>query len=153
MVRSWRELHAAKNGLRARFIRCAKGRRRWRRRPISREAPSEWRMIACPSGGFRVQPRKYYFFWTAKGRTARGEMEREDIHWIHSFIAGRRKQRRARVCQEQAGEMDRWTMQKTEEGRGIKLAFGLVLLEVSQLLVMQGMKNILANLLISITNG
>ena len=47
-----------------------------------------------------------------------------------------------------------WTFLKLqEEGSGKKLAFGLVLLEVSQLLVMQGMKNILANLLISITNG
>ena len=113
------DLRAAKNGLLARFIRCAKERRRWRRHPISREAPSsERRMIACPSGGFRVQPRKYFSSWTADGRTnrERGKTERrEDIHWIHSFIAGRAQ--RARVCQEQAREMDRWTMQKTERER------------------------------------
>ena len=86
IVRSWRGLRAAKNGLLARFIRCVKERRRWRRHPISREAPSERRMIACPSGGFRVQPRKYYFFWTAKGRTARGEMERTSTGSIHSLL-------------------------------------------------------------------
>ena len=47
-----------------------------------------------------------------------------------------------------------WTfLNLQEEGRGKKLAFGLVLLEVSQLLVMQGMKDIMANLFTSITNG
>ena len=127
IVRSWRGLHAAKNGLLARFIRCVKERRRWRRHPISREAPSERRMIACPSGGFRVQPRKYYFFWTAKGRTARGEMEREDIHWIHSFIAGRREQR-AHACVKSRRErwIDGRCKRQREEGRGTNRALILI---------------------------
>ena len=118
IVRSWRGLRAAKNGLLARFIRCVKERRRWRRHPISREAASERRMIACPSGGFRVQPRKYYFFWTAKGRAARERGDGERGHPLDPFIhCWATRTACARVCQEQAREMDRWTMQKTEGGR------------------------------------
>ena len=84
-------------------------------------------MIACPSGGFRVQPRKYYFFWTAKGRTARGEMEREDIHWIHSFIAGRREQR-AHACVKSRRErwIDGRCKRQREEGRGTNRALILI---------------------------
>ena len=46
-----------------------------------------------------------------------------------------------------------WTFLNLQnEGRGKKLAFGIVLQEVSQMLVMQGMKNIIDITLISITN-
>ena len=64
------------------------------------------------------RPAKKILLFLDREGTNRERGDGEDIHWIHSFIAGRREQRaRARVCQEQAGEMDRWTMQKTEGGR------------------------------------
>ena len=45
----------------------------------------------------------------------RGEMERTSTGSIHSLLDDANSS--VRVCQEQAGEMDRWTMQKTERGR------------------------------------
>ena len=57
----------------------------------------------------------------------RGEMEREDIHWIHSFIAGRREQR-AHACVKSRRErwIDGRCKRQREEGRGTNRALILI---------------------------
>ena len=57
----------------------------------------------------------------------RGEMEREAIHWIHSFIAGRREQR-AHACVKSRRErwIDGRCKRQREEGRGTNRALILI---------------------------